>query len=152
MTPLILRQAKLTEATMLSDLAIRSKSYWKYEHSFLEQCRPAMKIDEDYINEWPVVVAEKDQIIIGFYALKDIKGENRLDHLWIDLPYIRQGFGKILLLDSFQRAQQLGWKSFRLATDQGGEPFYLKHGARNIGTVQSRIRADLFLKHMEFIF
>jgi GNAT superfamily N-acetyltransferase len=144
-----IRKAKLGEETYLSELAIRSKAHWGYTHDFLEACRPHIKIDREYIENWPVVLIEKNQEILGFYSLKEIKSENRLDNLWIDPKYINQGFGKILFQHACDTAKSLGWAQFRLAGEPDAVKFYEKLGAKIIGEIQSRLREDLFLPHME---
>ncbi len=145
-----IRRAKIREGDLLTDLALRSKSYWKYSDGYLSRCRPALLLDDSYIQNWPVMVLEVDSKIVGFYSLKTINGENRLDNLWIDLPFIGKGFGKILLEDAFRLASAMGWKVIRLAADPGAQTFYEKFGGVRIGSVQSRIKADLFLPHIEF--
>ncbi len=147
-----IRLANDAEGPLLTDLALRSKSHWDYDQEYLKQCRPAMTVNEQYINDWTVMVLEDKAKIIGFYALKFVSGENRLDHLWLDLPYIGKGYGRILLEHSFVKAKELGWNSYRLATDKGAITFYEKFGAKKIGLVQSRIRPDLYLEHLEFTF
>jgi len=146
------RAAKYGEEVYLSDLAIRSKAYWGYSLEFLDACRPHIKIDSAYIKDWPVEVLEKDGIIIGFYSLKKINNENRLDNLWIEPNFVKNGFGKILFTHAISRAKALGWDSFRLAGEPGAVVFYEKMGVKLIGQVQSRLRSDLLLPHMEIKF
>lgn len=144
-----LRDAKLGEGEFLSNLALRSKSIWGYEKSFIEACRPHIKIDDEYIVDWPVVLIELESEILGFYSLKVIKSENRLDNLWIEPTHIRCGLGCILFRDAVVRSSQLNWQYFRLAGEPNAISFYEKMGAKLIGEVQSRLKKDLYLPHME---
>jgi GNAT superfamily N-acetyltransferase len=96
-------------------------------------------------------VFDQEGVVIGFFALETIGSENRLDHLWIEPERIRQGFGRQLFQEAVIAAKSLGWASFRLAADPPAEEFYLKMGARRIGDVQSRIKPDLLLPHMEYV-
>lgn len=146
------RAGKFGEEAYLSDLAIRSKAYWGYSLEFLDACRPHLKIDSTYLKDWPVYVLEKDSVIIGFYSLKTIKNENRLDQLWIEPNFIRNGFGKILFAHAISTAKTLGWNSLRLAGEPDAVVFYEKMGAKLIGQVQSRLSNDLFLPLMEIQF
>jgi GNAT superfamily N-acetyltransferase len=148
----IIRPAKEKENELLTDLALRSKSYWKYEQSYLSRCRPALHIDSEYIRNWPVMVLKVEHTIAGFYSLKNTQSEDRLDNLWIDLPFIGNGYGKIMLAHAMKRAHKMGWSRFRLAADPGAEKFYEKFGAKKLGVVQSKIKSDLFLPHLEIIF
>jgi catechol 2,3-dioxygenase-like lactoylglutathione lyase family enzyme/GNAT superfamily N-acetyltransferase len=143
------RAAKKSEAKVLSGLAMRSKSYWPYTSDYLEKCIGVLHVTEEDILQWPVFVAERKDEVLGFFALKKVGGENRLDHLWIDPRFIGKGIGKLLFTESIDAAKKIGWSLFRIAADPYAEPFYLKMGAKNIGSVQSRIKPDLFLPHLE---
>ncbi|OUR96911.1 hypothetical protein A9Q84_11285 [Halobacteriovorax marinus] len=147
-----LRPAKLSEAKFLSELELRSKSYWGYSKEFIEACRAYLFIDDDYISNWPVIVAEHDKNIIGFLSLKTVDSENRLDNLWIEPKFINCGYGRRLFEQGIVEAKALGWESFRLAAEPGAVAFYEKMGAVVIGKVQSRLKKDLFLPHMELTF
>ncbi|MBT4760914.1 MAG: GNAT family N-acetyltransferase [Bdellovibrionaceae bacterium] len=145
-----LRKARLEETNLLTELALRSKSYWKYPKSYIEKCRNALLIDSDYVENWPVTVGLYEDRIVGFSALKIIGDEQRLDHLWIEPKLIGRGIGTILFLESVSQAKKLGWTFFRMAIEPQAEGFYTKHRAHMIGSVQSRIKPDLFLPHMEY--
>ncbi len=93
-----IRYAKPSEASYLSDLASRSKSFWPYEASYLELCRSVTHVTEDAIAKWPFWVAVTEERIIGFSAVCDVKGENMLDHLWIEPEYVGKGVGEALFL------------------------------------------------------
>lgn len=90
MDDIIFRKANPNEGPLLTELSLRSKSFWQYSPEFLERCRPHLEIDETYILTWPVIVLSKtDEIannIIGYYSLKIIGSEKRLDNLWLDIP------------------------------------------------------------------
>lgn len=143
------RNAKEEEAEHLSNLALRSKAIWGYSQEFIEACRPHIYVDSSYIQNWPVRVLELENQIIGFYSLKTIGEEPRLDNLWIEPEHIQSGFGRILFRDSVLVANKLGWEFFRLAGEPDAVAFYEKMGAVLIGEVQSRLRQDLFLPHMQ---
>lgn len=146
----IIRKAVPSEAQLLSDLALKSKSVWGYDDEYLNNCREALNLEPTYIKDWPVFVAEVDQEIIGFVALRNIDGEDRLDHLWILPEHIRVGLGAKLFASAIESAKALGWNSFRLASEPRAEEFYVKMGMKNIGSIQSRIKPDLYLPHMEY--
>ena len=145
-----IRDALKHEGEYLSNLALRSKAIWGYDKEFIEACKPHIRVDEEYISNWPVVVAEFENKVVGFYSLKIISNEKRLDNLWIEPEFIRRGLGQLLFKDAVKRSQNLSWDYFRLAGEPDAIPFYEKMGARMIGEVKSRLRDDLFLPHMEF--
>jgi GNAT superfamily N-acetyltransferase len=147
-----IRRAHSEDAQTLSQIALLSKAHWPYPKEYLEKCVEALRIDREYISAWPVFVAEVQNRPVGFFALKVINQEPRLDHLWILPEYIGKSVGAGLFKLATQEAQKLNWVSFRLAADPYAIGFYEKMGAVRIGTVQSRIKPDLFLPHMEYKF
>lgn len=148
----MIRRAHPAESELLSQLALRSKAHWPYPKEYLNNCVTALKIDPDYVQQWPVFVEELNEVIVGFFALKEVNGEKRLDHLWIEPTFIREGLGTRLFSRAIQEAQNIGWTSFRLAADPYALEFYRKVGCIQIGNVQSRIKPDLVLPHLEFQF
>jgi GNAT superfamily N-acetyltransferase len=152
MSNFILRKADISEAQYLSDLAIKSKAHWGYSAEFLESCRPLIYISEKYIQEWPVVVALSGKQITGFYSLKVIDGENRLDNLWIGPEFIKTGAGTKLFEHAVKKARELGWSYFRLAGEPNAVAFYEKLGATLIGEIPSRLKDGRPLPHMEMKF
>jgi GNAT superfamily N-acetyltransferase len=149
---LTFRRGTLEDSQELSRIALISKAHWPYPQDYLDKCVDALFIDEDYISNWPVIIAEVQNGPVGFFTLKVIKEEPRLDNLWILPEYIGKGLGSKLFKLAVQEAQKLNWTSFRLAADPYATGFYTKLGAIQIGTVQSRIKPGLFLSHMEFKF
>ncbi|MBL7671441.1 MAG: GNAT family N-acetyltransferase [Bdellovibrionaceae bacterium] len=149
---IVIRPAHDHEACFLSGLAVRSKSYWPYPPDYLEKCYNVLKVTSEDIRNWPVGVSELNGEIIGFFALKTVSDENRLDHLWIDPRFVGKGVGKSLFKEAVLAAKRIGWSQFRIASDPYAEPFYLKMGAKNVGSVQSNIRPNLLLPHMEIWF
>lgn len=151
-TDLHIRRVRISEAVDISALVMRSKAYWPYPKDYLSQCVHALKIDEAYIADWPVFSGEVGGVRAGVFALKEFDNERRLDHLWVDPPFIGKGIGKRLFMRAIIEARQIGWNDFRLAADPFAVEFYLKLGGRQIGAIQSRIKPDLVLPHIEFSF
>lgn len=147
--PIVIRRALIDEAQELSTLAMRSKAHWPYPQDYLEKCVDALKVDAAYIEQWPVFVAEVAGRVVGFFGLKTVAGEPRLDHLWILPEFIGKSVGSRLFERSVEEAKRLGWTEFWLAADPYAIGFYEKLGAALFGTVQSRIKPDLFLPHMK---
>lgn len=145
------RPAEISEALFLSRLALRSKSLHGYDNDYLEKCRPALTIDENYIRDWPVHVIEDIDTIAGFFALKTIHGENRLDHLWLEPTCTGKGLGRKVFTQIVELAGEKGWTSFRIVADPKSKGFYTKMGAVDIGMTPSRIAPEIQLPHMEYI-
>jgi GNAT superfamily N-acetyltransferase len=145
-------RAKPEDAPELSSLAMRSKSYWPYAPEYLAKCVEALTISRSDLLDWPIYRAVLKGRTLGFSMIKTVNGENRLDNLWIEPDLIGTGLGTLLFQKAVTEARKLGWTSFRLAADTYARDFYLKFGARQIGEVQSRIKSDFFLPHLEFDF
>ncbi|MBS1983725.1 MAG: GNAT family N-acetyltransferase [Bdellovibrionales bacterium] len=73
-----------------------------------------------------------------------------MDHLWILPEFIGKSIGRCLFARAVEEARKLEWTEFWLAADPYAIGFYEKLGAVQLGTVQSRIKPDLFLPHMKF--
>lgn len=147
---LSLRSAYISEANYLSELAARSKAYWPYDKDYLEKARLVTQISESDISNYVFIVLELDQKIVGFFGLAPVKGENMLDHLWVEPEFIRRGFGSILFKKAIECATELNWHRFTIVADPYAENFYLKQGATNIGSRESKVQPGFFLPLLEY--
>ena len=147
-----IRSAKFDEAEALTLLADRSKSYWPYDPEYLRLCRTVTQLTAEDIRQWPVLVAVNNRKIVGFAALCEVNRENMLDHLWIEPAYIGKGVGRALFFDIVEKARELGWEDFKIASDPYAEKFYLKLGAERIGEKESKVRKGFFLPLLRFYF
>ena len=68
----MIRPARVDEARLLSDLALRSKAHWGYSAEFIEQCREELSYSEEQLRaeHMRFFVIESAQRVAGFYALK----------------------------------------------------------------------------------
>lgn len=150
MSAIIFRKASVDEGPILSELSLRSKSFWKYSPEFLATCRPHLIIDEEYIHNWPVIILEVAHAILGYYSLKVVGFEQRLDNLWLDLEYIGKGFGTLAITHAKEQARIIGWDHFYLASEPGAVAFYAKNGGKLVGYVPSKLDENLKLPHIKF--
>ncbi len=149
LTPII-RPAREIEAQALTDIAARSKAYWPYDKDYLELARQVTLVTPEDIRDWPFIVAELKGRIVGFAGVCKVRGEDMLDHLWIEPEFIGGGIGRVLFSHACEAARALGWKSFTIAADPYAEKFYLKKGACRIGQRESKVRPGFFLPLLEF--
>jgi GNAT superfamily N-acetyltransferase len=127
-----LRPARPEEASLISELALRSKGHWGYDAAFLDACRAELTWTAEQCASGEVVVAERDGTVVGFYALSSGSG-GELDACFVDPPAIGSGVGGVLLRDALAAARRRGWATLALDADPGAEGFYLRHGARRVG-------------------
>lgn len=134
------RSATPNEATELSRLATRSKSYWGYSEEFIESCREELTISPEAIAEDDVVfvVAEVRKTIVGFYALKQLSSvEFDLEALYVDPAHIGNGYGSFLLDRAVSAVRKRCGERLQIQSDPNATGFYASAGACQIGTRES---------------
>lgn len=144
---MLIRSAKVQDCHLLSNLAYKSKAYWGYTEDFLQQCKDDITVTKEYIEENSVYVLERDNKIIAFYSFTIY--EMKLDALFIDPDYIGKGFGRILWDHLLNKAIDLGISEFTLDSEPNAEGFYLKMGAKNIGSTPSTVFPNRHLPLMK---
>ena len=142
-------KALLKDASCLTELTIRSKSYWNYTKEQIESWREDLKISAQYIsinNVYKLVLAKK---IIGFYSFSSEGKESvKLDFFFVEPAFIGLGCGKKMLSDFIKRVKKLHYKAVVLDADPNAEEFYKKNGFEVIGQLESSIK-NRFLPIME---
>ncbi|BAR85013.1 acetyltransferase [Bacillus thuringiensis serovar tolworthi] len=89
-----IREALLSEANELSELALHSKATWNYSEEFILACKEDLTITEEYIKNNFVYVLVNDNAKIGFFSF--LRNDKALDFLYIHPHYKGKGYGKIL--------------------------------------------------------
>ncbi len=143
-------KVEISEANDLTNLTIRSKSYWNYGEDQIEAWREELTITEKYISENRLYKLEKEIQLIGFYAYHVVnESDVKLNFLFVEPKYIGMGYGKLLMTDFIKRIESSDCKRIFLDADPNAEQFYEKLGFRTIGQLKSTIK-DRFLPIMEF--
>ena len=145
---MVIRAAVPQEADLLTELALRSKAVWGYSESFMARCRPLLTLTPHYIETTPTFVAV-DEDVCGFYSLKQRGGDVELDLLFVEPVKIRRGVGAELLAHAREQARALGYARLIIESDPGAEGFYVRAGARRIGTVASTVEENRLLPVLE---
>ena len=145
------REAVPEEASLLTQLAFESKSYWGYDQGYLEAAREYMNITEQVIQDNHVYVIEQEEDVIGFYELTEIGTEHELVWFFIHPQRIGQGVGKILWNHLLKTVKELGISGFIIKSDIHAEAFYLKQGAVRIGYKPSAINETMLLPLLKFV-
>lgn len=136
-----IKRANRFDTTELSSLTIRSKSYWGYDPAQIKAWESELRLSEEYIENKGVYKLLGEHVVIGYYSYFELSRELvKLDNLFVDPPFIGQGYGKILLNDFLQRIQKLGYKEVHLDADPHAESFYLNQGFKIIGHLESSIK------------
>lgn len=137
------------DAKNLTELTIRSKSYWNYDKKQIEAWREELTITEKYIADNQVFKLMLDDLLVGFYAYE---AENettvKLNYLFVEPNYIGKGHGKLLLLHFLKRLENSNFERVILDADPNAETFYGKFGFCVIDKLKSSIK-NRFLPIME---
>lgn len=145
------RRAAEVEAALLTELALRSKSYWGYDPEFLEACRAELTIEPEYVASHPTFVLEERRRLLGFYSLeRQAAGDVELVHLFVEPDAIGTGIGKLLWMHAVETSRQHGFEEMIINSDPFAEAFYRTMGARRVGESASTIRAGRTLPLLRF--
>src|SRR5690606_41703078 len=93
---MIYEEASFIDSEELTDVAVRSKRHWGYSKEAMELWNENLTITENYLKEHTVIKAVREDEIVGFFRLEEIKPTTRIAHFWIDTPYLSKGYGSYL--------------------------------------------------------
>ncbi|WP_420834279.1 GNAT family N-acetyltransferase [Streptomyces yunnanensis] len=134
---MVIRPARLDEASVLTDLALRSKAYWGYDAQFLESCCEELTLRAGELSVRRATVAEQDGGIVGFTTLEGDPPQGVLGMMFVDPDAIGKGVGRLLFQHAVATARPLGFTQFTIDADPHAEPFYEAMGAVPVGVVPS---------------
>lgn len=140
-----IRRAQPNEGSDLTELAIRSKSFWPYSADYIKKCRTPLTVDAAYVRRWPTYVLEDENQLLGFYSFFENNDRRWLDNLWLEPSAIGSGMGKCLFEHAVKTAQELNWVPFYIAGDAFALKFYLKMGCQHVGFEKSQVLENFYL-------
>jgi GNAT superfamily N-acetyltransferase len=134
-----IRSAATDEATALTEIALKAKRYWGYPENWIQHWQDDLTVSSEFITNNLVYVAERENAIVGFYALVVRDQRAELEHLWVAPEHIGTGVGKELFIHAMQTAAADDVSEVEISADPNAEGFYKRMGARKIGEVSSEI-------------
>ena len=144
-----IEKVRKSDAKDLTELTIRSKSYWNYGKEQIEAWRDELTITEKYIAENQMYKLSLDAELLGFYAYgPEYKTDVKLNFLFVEPKFIGKGYGKILMKDFLKRVENSEFKRVVLDADPNAKEFYAGFGFSVIGQLKSSIK-NRFLPIME---
>jgi GNAT superfamily N-acetyltransferase len=148
-----IRRARPEESRLLTELTVRSKAYWGYDHSFMDRARPDLEFQASkFLPDFHVYILEAEGKPLGYCSLISVDSNTvELHDLFIEPRYIGKGYGKELWDYAVNLARSLGFSRLILTADPNAEPFYAHQGAVWIGEKASPVRSDRSLPMMEYI-
>src|SRR5579883_474666 len=146
-----IRRARPDEADTLTALIVRAKSYWGYDQSFIEACRPLLTLTSESIERDPVYCAEVGETVVGVNHLKWLnEQEVCLEDLFVEPAFIGQGIGRLLWHHAVGLARTMGAGSLVLEADPHARPFYEHMGAVVEGHTVSTKIPGRSIPHMRY--
>ena len=144
-----IEKALKKDAQDLTELTIRSKSYWNYSQEQIESWRDELSVSESYIVENNVYKLTENNAILGYYSYYELnKSEIMLENLFIEPHYIGKGIGNRLMSDFFNRLKNSDYRKVLLDADPNAVKFYTKLGFKVIGKRETSIK-NRYLPIME---
>ena len=134
-----IRKATIEDASTLTTIAHDAKRHWGYPEHWIKHWQDDLTISPDFVAANQVYVAERDNELLGFYALIVRQNKAELDHLWVAPAHIGTGVGKELFLHAMQSAARRNIPEVEILSDPNAEGFYRKMGAYRSGETVSEI-------------
>ena len=134
-----IRKALTEDAAALTTIAHDAKRHWGYPEHWIKHWQDDLTISPDFVAANQVYVAERDNELLGFYALIIRKDKAELDHLWVAPAHMGTGVGKELFIHAMQSAARRNIPEIEISSDPNAEGFYRKMGAHRIGETVSEI-------------
>jgi GNAT superfamily N-acetyltransferase len=137
MTGIDIRPATVDDAEALTRLAHAAKRHWNYPEEWIGLWRAGLTVTPEFITRYPVYCAWWGDEIVGFYALTQAPPDRELEHMWVAPAYIGRGVGAQLLAHAVAILRAEGSRTLKIESDPYAESFYIKHGARRVGSIPS---------------
>jgi len=134
-----IRRVDVSEADVLTQIAISAKRHWGYPESWMIIWKPQLTFTPTYFEKHESWVAVDGDQQLGFYTLQDNRGIAWLENLWVLPAYIGKGIGRQLFLHVLELARQRKYKTLQLEADPNAQSFYEKMGMHKIGERHSEV-------------
>jgi len=132
-----LRDANRQDSIKLSRMAIASKKHWNYPEEWIRLWADELEIKADFIDRNKVIIADHEDVTVGFAALSFTETFAELEHLWILPKYMKNGIGKLLFKSMIEYCKGKDVNEIRIISDPNALNFYQKLGAQQSGFVKS---------------
>ena len=144
-----IRQARLEEADLLTELSMRSKQSNGYDDAFMAACRDELTVTKESLlkGEYWVAVAETVCGVVGL-SCDETGNSGEVSAFFIDPEWKRKGIGRLLWQKLVERAVQKGIKYLRLDAEPSAVPFYKALGLETVREVPSGSLAGRTLPQM----
>lgn len=137
------------EVDQINQLIYDSEAYWGEGDDFMSAFKNRYSLTEAWLESHLALSVYRHGELVGFVALDIPKDDslsnmdNRsvyLEYFYVKSTHIGTGLGRWLWEALIQYCKGHGIEHLTWITSPGAEGFYLRHGAKRIGTVQSTLR------------
>jgi GNAT superfamily N-acetyltransferase len=147
----MLRTPRPDEATILTELCIRSKAVWGYDEAFMLACRNELTLAPSAMQSSHLKVAEIDGDIVGM-AQVTVKGDiAELDKLFVEPTRLRSGGGRALFDWAKNTARDAGATTLVIESDPNASEFYRCMGAVDDGVAPSGSIPGRFVPKLKLV-
>lgn len=136
--------AKQEDRQQLTELAVESNDIYKTRTAPVSTALEIFSITPEQINDGLVekLMQKNCSVVLGFYALKTepsdmAKQRIKLNLLFVNHKYIKQGIGTRLFNRAIDKARSIGMKTMHWISDPDARLFYTKYGATITGLDQN---------------
>jgi len=144
--------AKSSDASVLTKIALESKSYWGYTVDQIESWREDLTIRPNIFDSWSGAKFMIGKEIAGFYLLNRANANTcYVEFLFVRPKFIGKNIGKQLIVHVIESCSAMSCEVLHVLSDPHAESFYAKHGFKTICHSESSIPGR-FLPEMEFRF
>lgn len=136
----MIRKAELSDADILSDLAIKSKAFWGYSKKDLNSWIVDLTVTPQMILNCKTFLFQFDERPVGFYILNQpIHGIAELEMLFVLPEFIGKEIGNQLITHAFNEGKIWNVDAITVLADPNAVPFYESKGFRIIDKKESSI-------------
>ena len=147
---LTIKQAKESDADILSQLAYSSEAFCGYDEEHMRGFLFHYNLTPAYIRDYPVYILVKDGRIIGFWGLNQTAEGWKLEYFYIIPALIGKGYGRCLWNSLIKYCRRYGISSFTFVTGPHSVGFYQRMGAQVVGEAASLLDHDRLIPILHF--
>jgi len=147
MSDVVIRPARQAERGLLEELQWRASLANPGDRDALLANPDAIVVPAEQIADGHVLVAESDEVIVGFAAVLPRRdGNAELDALFVEPSLWKRGVGRLLVDHCADLARQRASRILHVVGNPHAEGFYVACGFRTAGTVETRFGSGLSMQ------
>ena len=127
------------DAGAMTDLAIRSKSHWRYTEQQMAVFRRELSFTADTIQARTAFGIKSKDRLTAFYTLRHVDRDIELEHMFVDPRFLKRGLGSKLFEHARKQAQHTEATHLTIMSDPHAAGFYTAMGCELTKEIPSSI-------------